>query len=120
MNINKLHTIVLEEYSNIVESVLIKDSNELRIIVIDSSYIDVWFSPLNTGKYSYHWERKAIDGTIYRHDNTPHLKWKFLRTFPKHFHKKTENNVKESYLNDLPENAIREVMNFVRNTLHQK
>jgi hypothetical protein len=32
------------------------------------------------------WERRHIDGTIYRHDNMPHAQWQGVSSFPKHFH----------------------------------
>jgi hypothetical protein len=44
--------------------------------------VDVWFSLKLLGRYSYHWERRAIDGSIYRHDNTPHKRWQTIGTFP--------------------------------------
>ena len=49
--------------------------------------------------------------------DTPHEKWKFVKTFPKHFHNGSEENVVESYISDNPEVAIREFLNFVRNKL---
>ena len=91
--------------------------NEFRIFLIDKSFLDVWFSLKLTKKYSYHWERKQIDNSIYRHDNAPHIKWKNIKTFPKHFHNKTEFNVEPSYISDKPEKAIIEIMNFITNYL---
>lgn len=117
MNIEILQNIAENNYPDIVDIAIIRDENELRIILHDSSYIDIWFSLTRSNKYSYHWERKQIDGTIYRHDNTPHLKWKDISTYPKHYHEKTEDNVKESYINDNPEFALREILNFARKQL---
>jgi hypothetical protein len=53
-----------------------------------------------------------------RHDNIPHAKWKFVKTFPKHFHNGSEENVIESNISDNPEKAIREFLKFVRIYLH--
>lgn len=39
---------------------------KLRLTVIDGSVIDVFLSL--SGRYSYHWERRFIDGTVYRHE----------------------------------------------------
>ena len=67
--------------------VLRLDSGEplkLRLEIIDGSVVDIFYSV--TGKYSYHWERSLIDGSIYRHDNAPHKRWQRIKTFPKHFH----------------------------------
>ena len=114
MIIEHLQNIAENEYPDIVDTAIIKDENELRIILHDSSFIDIWFSLSRTNKYSYHWERKQLDGTIYRHDNAPHSKWQNISTFPKHYHKMTEDNVKESYINDNPKIAIHEILDFVR------
>lgn len=35
---------------------------KLRLAIVDGSLIDIYLSI--TGKYSYHWERRLIDGTI--------------------------------------------------------
>lgn len=113
----KLAHICGEEFSDIVEQVqFIKSgsagSTKLRISLKEQSYIDVWLSV--SGKYSYHWERRAKAGRMFRHDNAPDFPT--VPTFPKHFHDGSENNVKESFLSDKPEEAIREILNFVRST----
>ena len=79
------------------------DSGEplkLRIEIIDGSIVDIFYSV--TGKYSYHWERSLIDGSIYRHDNAPHQRWQSIKTFPKHVHHGSEDAGEESYLSDDP------------------
>ena len=114
MNIEELQQIAENEYPEIIDTAIIMDENELRIILHDTSFIDVWLSPTRKNKYSYHWERRKLDDTIYRHDNVPHPKWKDISTYPKHFHERTEDNVKESYINDNPEIAIRENLDFVK------
>ena len=111
----KLIDICRKEFSDIVRQTrLIRSgsigSTKLRILLREGSYIDVWFSA--TGKYSYHWERRIKTGEIFRHDNAPDFP-KF-RTSPKHFHDGMEQNVKESFLSDKPEEALREFLNFAR------
>lgn len=69
IDIEKLKDIIEIEFGEIVEDVAPTDINELRIVLIDGSFIDVWFSLKLEGRYNYHWERKFIDGAIYRHDN---------------------------------------------------
>lgn len=86
----------------------------MRIFLQEGSFIEIWFSPRNNGRYSYHWERQQIDGTIHRHDNTPHIRWKNIPTFPKHFHEGSEDDVTKSHLEDQPEDAIRAFLNFVK------
>lgn len=75
-------------------------------------FLDVWISI--SGKYSYHWERRHIDGKIYRHDNAPHKAWMHIKTFPRHFHKGEEKNVVDSEISSNSKEAIREVLEFVR------
>jgi len=109
----KLEEIAEIEFGTIVEDVLITDINELRIVLIDESYIDLWFSLKLRGRYSYHWERKFINGSIFRHDNAPHMRWKDITTFPKHFHNGSEDIVISSRISDNPELALKEFLTFV-------
>lgn len=119
VNISRLREIAEVEFSDVVVDTASSDLNELRIILIDGSFVDVWFSLKLEGRYSYHWERKAIDGTIYRHDNAPHKRWRKVKTFPKHFHEGSEERVTESYLSDTAEEGLREFLTFVRNKRHR-
>ncbi|MCW7074198.1 MAG: DUF6516 family protein, partial [Methanophagales archaeon] len=66
------------------------------------------------GVYAYHWERRSVDGTIYRYDNLHNTRAKKLKTYPKHFHFKIEENIIESEINDIHEEAIKTVLEFVR------
>ncbi len=80
----------------------------------DSSFIDVWFSFKVQGRFSFHWERRHIDGRIYRHDNFPDTNWKKVSTFPKHFHNGSQDLVEESRIDDDPLVALRQFMDFAR------
>ena len=72
VHVEQLRDIAEVEFVDIVVEAFIPDLNELRIILADGSFVDVWFSLKLQGRYSFHWERRAIDGTIYRHDTTRH------------------------------------------------
>ena len=109
----KLKDIAEVEFNDIVIDVILTDLNGLRIILVEGSFIDVWFSLKLEGRYSYHWDRKFIDGSIYRHDNAPHLKWKEIATFPRHFHNGSEDIVDPSLISDNPELALKELLTFV-------
>ncbi len=115
VNVEKLKDIAEIEFDEIVLNADVIDINELRITLRENSFIEVWFSLKLEGRYSFHWERKAIDGTIYRHDNAPHKRWQRIRTFPKHFHdgSEAEEDCKESYISDDPKEALREMLGFV-------
>jgi len=117
VDVERLREIAEVEFADIVADGYVPDLNELRIVLIDGSFIDAWFSLRLVGRYSYHWERRAIDGTIYRHDNAPHRRWQSVRTFPRHFHDGGEGNVVESHLGESPEEALRKFLSFVRERL---
>ncbi len=106
-----------EKFSDVVDEgvILRSESGEplkLRLQIIDGSIVDVFYSV--HGKYSYHWERSMIDGSIYRHNNAPHKKWKNIKTFPKHFHNGSEDKGKESYISNDPIIAVEEFLEFVK------
>jgi hypothetical protein len=72
INVGQLREIAEIEFSDIVVGTIIPDINELRIILSDGSFLDIWFSLKLKDRCSYHWERRALDESIYRHDNAPH------------------------------------------------
>lgn len=117
VDIKRLKEIAEIEFGDIVDDVILTDINEIRIVMIDGSFIDIWFSLKLEGRYGYHWERQFIDGSIYRHDNAPHLKWKDIPTFPKHFHDGSEDAAAPSYIPDNPETALREFLIFAKEIL---
>lgn len=115
-----LKSIALSEYSDIVEKTEIIRSaagrmRKLRIYLFDDSLIDVWLSV--KGAYSFHWERRFINGTLYRHDNAPHAPWRHIPSFPKHFHNGQERDAESSFISDIPEEALREFLHFAREKL---
>lgn len=86
------------------------DPNKLRIYLTNGSFLDVWLS--GEGDYSYHWESTLQEGLIHRWESAPDHP--HLDTSSKHFHEGSSENVLESSLSDEPEQAIVEVLNFVR------
>lgn len=118
---NALAAIALNEFADVVVNAQILalptgDPLKLRLDIVDGSLFDVFISA--SGRYSYHWERRLIAaGDIYRHDNAPHDAWRHVATFPKHFHDGSEHAVIESHISSLPQDALREVLLFVRRKL---
>jgi len=92
---------------------------KLRIYIVDGTFLDVWFSKHLRGRYAYHWERRRVNNTIYRWDNAKHEVWKNVRTFPHHFHNRTDDDVRESFLPSDPDAAIRFVLGFVRDVIYR-
>ena len=66
---------------------------------------------------AHHWERSHVDGTIYRHDNMPHVRWASAATFPQHYHDGSADHVIESQLSVQPEAALREFLTLVRSRI---
>ncbi|MDZ7262260.1 MAG: DUF6516 family protein [candidate division KSB1 bacterium] len=116
VDLSNLRTIAEVEFSDIVEFTIILD-DKLRVILIDGSYIDFWWSHKLISRFAHHWERRHVDGTIYRHDNAPHAKWQHLSTFPQHFHCNSDSSVFESDLSTNPESAVRGFLAFARELL---
>jgi hypothetical protein len=114
----QLEEMVHSEFPDIVISSRIihkraPGSAKLRLHFKDQTYMDIWLT--ETGKYSYHWEQRAIRGLIHRHDNAPdHPE---INTFPKHFHDGDEQNVAPSYLPDEPLSATRKFLESIRQFL---
>ena len=65
VDVGRLKDIAEVEFPDIVEEAVIPFANELRIILKDGSFVDVWFSLKLASRYSYHWERRGIDGRIF-------------------------------------------------------
>lgn len=116
VDIAALRAIAESEFADIVDNVD-SDLNRVRIFLRDNSFLDVWYSLETEGRYSYHWERRHVDGTLYRHNNAPHSRWSHITTFPKHFHEGTEDSVTESSLSDDPLEALREMLSYARQTI---
>jgi hypothetical protein len=117
---NKLREIANSEYDDIIkESDIIFSytgrARKLRLMLVDDTFIDIWYS--TEGEYSFHWEQRNLRDTLYRHDNAPHKRWEYIKTFPKHCHDGFQENVTESNLSDIPEQAMREFLAIVRQRL---
>ncbi|NPV07016.1 MAG: hypothetical protein HPY83_03505 [Anaerolineae bacterium] len=113
----KLREVAEVEFADIVDAALPSGPSELRILLRDGSFIDVWFSLKLIDRYAIHWERRAMDGTIYRHDNAPHRDWAHVATFPSHFHDGSEEHVVEGSISPVPETALRQFLAFARSKL---
>jgi len=117
-----LVTVTTKKYSDIIQGIVkIKTPSgvitKIRVIFVDNSFLDVYWSP--SGRYSLHYEKKRINGTMYRHDNAPHKKHRTIITFPKQFHKGSENNVEESYLPTNPIKALEYFLEFIVNLVRK-
>lgn len=109
------------EFSNIILSS--QDlGHKLRLYLTDKTFVDFFFTvKLKKYRFSIHWEKAHIDGTIYRIDNTPDKKWVRVSTFPIHFHNKTYNQVETAPFpisgNDSLEIIFRRFLRFVQSQI---
>jgi hypothetical protein len=111
-----LERIVREEYADIVLDVYRLDA-KLRVLFVDESYLDFWWSEVQEGRFAHHWNRQQVDGTIHRHDNSPHRKWQHIETFPQHYHCEREDSVIASLLPIEPHGAVRAFLAFCRDII---
>ena len=54
VDIERLREIAEVEFAEIVTEAIIPDANELRILLIDGSFVDIWFSLKLRERYSLH------------------------------------------------------------------
>jgi hypothetical protein len=90
---------------------------KLRVLLTDTSYIDVWSSRKLVGRFGFHWERQHLDGRIFRYDNFPDTDWSAISTFPVHFHNGSQTTVVAAPFSTDLEPALREFMAFVQHTI---
>ena len=110
---SRLARLAASDFADIVDGTSIIEG-KLRLFLKDRSFIDIWLSVKKKGVYAYHWERRDVDRTIYRHNNLPDREARKLKTYPRHFHNRTEKNIVESNLSDKPEEALRTILEFAR------
>jgi hypothetical protein len=90
---------------------------KLRILLIDTSYVDAWASRKLVGRFGFHWERRHLDQSIYRYDNFPDVNWSNISTFPFHFHDGDQHTVVDAPFTPELEQGFREFMQFVKKKL---
>jgi len=118
-DLERLRGIAEIEFVALVQSTAIV-RDKLRVMLVDSSYIDFWWSTQLPGRYAHHWERRHVDGTIYRHDNMPHPQWQGVTSFPKHFYAEDQQCVIESVIANDPEQAVRQFLEFAARRIAAK
>lgn len=90
---------------------------KVRILLVDTSYVDIWLSRTLPGRFGFHWERRHLDGQLYRYDNLPDTHWQDIATFPCHFHQGSQEVVSAAPFAPDPEQGFRDFMEFVRSRL---
>ena len=111
-----LERIARQEYADIVLDVF-RIEAKLRMVLTDESYVDFWWSEVQAGRFAHHWQRQHVDGTIHRHDNSPHRRWQHVETFPQHYHREREDAVVASFLPLELSEAVRAFLTFCHEML---
>jgi hypothetical protein len=119
MDYYKLGEIAEKEFADIVFKVQVV-SGKLRLYITDGSYFDIWFSKKIKDRFAYHWERRQINGQVYRFDNHPHEEYKNMKNYPRHFHDGSERNVKESWFSKGHTQVLREFLSLIRDKLNDE
>ena len=117
MTLKEIRFIIEDQFLDIVIEILEPSPEKLRLILKDKSFIDLRVSQKIKNRFDFHWERRNINGTIYRYDNFPNTKFRKFKTFPYHFHKKREDKVVESPFGKKLPVALTDFMEFVRTTI---
>ena len=114
-----LSRLAIREFPDIVTTAAIVQ-NKLRVVLIDGSYIDFWWAHRFPDRYAHHWERRHVDGTIYRDDNMPDPAWQAVTTFPRHFHRAKDTHVEASFMPiGTPEESVRAWLRFARQQIEE-
>jgi len=117
----EIQAIILSEFKELVKGIEVVlsrssfGSSKIRCILNDNPFIDIFLS--DSGRYSFHWERRVINGLIFRGDNAPdHHE---IQSFPKHFHTESDDNIVSSSIPDNHIEATRYFFNFVKSKLSE-
>lgn len=112
MSLEELKRIAEVEYSKVVSFTEYLGS-KLRIQLRDGSFVDAHLSQSIPGRLAFHWERRHIDGTVFRVDNYPDSRWRHVSSFPHHFHNGSEDQVITSPYPGDPIDCFRSFMDRV-------
>jgi len=116
--ITDLQRIAEVQFADIVISTLLME-HKLRIMLRDMSFIDVHVSQKLPDKFSFHWETRDASGTLYRYDNFPDKNWRYLSSYPYHFHNGNQNTVEIPPFPFSVTEGFIAFMEFVRNKLNK-
>lgn len=87
----------------------------IRIEFTNRSFLDIFQSIKDSTKFAFH--LKLTNEIIFRLDCRPERKYKRLKTFPWHFHKKTEAKIVASPFSQNNKTALLEFFTFAKKEL---
>lgn len=114
IELEELVRVALDHAADLTIDVLEPSPYKRRLVFRDRSFLDLYLSISQEGIYAFHWERRHIDGTIFRVDNYPHLHARRFKSYPHHFHDQRDERVKESEFGETPEGVLVRFLEFIR------
>lgn len=115
-SLNELQRIAELEFAPLIaDSQLLGE--KLRLYLSDGTFLDVWVARKLENRFGFHWERRHLDGTIYRYDNFPDTDWQAVKSWPYHFHDGSQENVVASPFASDIRTAFREFLAFAQDKL---
>jgi len=117
MTLEDVGAVIKDQFPDIVNKILKPSPDKLRLVLNDKSFVDIRISQNVKNRFDFHWERRHIDGAIYRYDNFPDTKFKKVTTFPYYFHKGQEGTVVASPFGKTLPRAFTDFMTFIREHL---
>ena len=117
MTREEIRSIAEDRFSDVVVEIFEPSMEKVRFLLRDRSFVDIRVSQRVRNRFDFHWERRHLDGTIYRYDNFPDTKFKKFPSYPYHFHEKQEGTAKSSLFRTKLPYALIDFMEFVRKTL---
>ena len=93
--------------------------HKLRIMLRNTSFVDIHLSQKLPNKFSFHWETKDKAGSFYRYDNFPDKNWSHLPSYPYHFHRGNQDAVEAPPFPLTPVEGFIGFMEFVRDEIRK-
>ena len=111
--------VALETGADLIIEILAPSPYKRRLMFVDKSFLDIYLSASANGLYAFHFERRHLNGEIFRIDNYPHHRILKLKSFPHHFHAKQDERVQESAFGTKPEEILSNFLVFIRERFYK-
>ena len=103
-----------EAAADLIVEILEPSPYKRRFMFRDKSFLDTYLSVSRKNVYAFHYERRHLDGTLFRVDNYPHHSAVKAKSFPHHFHDGSDRKVKSSAFGTAPEEVLENFLSFIR------
>nr|MDO8044382.1 DUF6516 family protein [Candidatus Baldrarchaeota archaeon] len=111
--LKEIKELIKKEFGHVIISDPVIIRRKLRILLDDGSFIEIRYPTVR--EYSLHWQKGS---RIIRIDTAPHHR--NLKSFPRHIHFKSEDNVIEDNITDLKSSPIENTKKFLNFILEMR